>query len=156
MYFWKIDKLKDDLKIGILTQKDEFLYALLWVIFYQLSIVVISYDNIDSSNNKYDSISLIIDSILSALGIYYIYIKNGASSGKDFIKRYFSLSLVASIRVMVFSLPLMIIIAILRVVADDMSISVSANLVDIVFMFILNIIYIYLVAKHISDIAKSS
>ncbi len=153
MYFWKIDKLKDDLKIGRLTQKDEFLYTFFWAIFYQLSIIIILYDNTDSSNNKYWFIIATID-LLSVLGIYYIYIKNGASSGKDFIKRYCSLSLVVSIRVMVFSLPFMITIAIVSVFADDMSISVPTNLVDILFTFIIDTIYIYLVAKHISDVAK--
>ena len=154
MYFWKIDKLKDDIVNNKLTQKDEFLYVIVWFILFEVALTVSAYTGADE--NIYDTISTFLDITISLFGIYYAYLKNGANKGKEFLKRYLIISFVVSIRLIIITIPIFFLISVAVIATEDLTSLNIDNLEDILvllYILIANIIYIYLCAKHIKDVA---
>ena len=108
MFFWKIGELMDVLASEGLNQKSSFGYMLISVVLMQ---VIFETLIIWPSEPGSDSIVISIFNILIvASGTYYCYFCNGKEVGKQFIERYLSLSLVVTIRQLVFmALPVLLI-----------------------------------------------
>ena len=92
MYFWKINKLKEELRGSSLPEKESLKYLIASTIMY--GIVMIP----SSEINMYDIYSGIIQGIISVLGVIYIYRCNNGNNGKYFLQRYFSIGWVVFIR----------------------------------------------------------
>ena len=99
MYFWNIEKLKQTINNGGLSESAQFIYLLIWIILSILAQATYIGDNFNDI--KY---SFAIDLIFSVLGIIYLYKCNGGSKGNRFVEKYFSIGLVVSIRWFIFVL----------------------------------------------------
>ncbi|WP_317592135.1 hypothetical protein [Vibrio sp. EA2] len=105
MYFWNIEALKRDIVGGRLTEKDRFIYALIYIVF---SVAAFEYfqGSATEYSNIWDQIESIANVVVVLVGTYFTYRVNGASSGSDFLGRYFSLGFVVTIRFSVLLFPI--------------------------------------------------
>lgn len=102
MYFWKIEKLKSELKNGILSEQQVLTYFLSLMTIWMAT----SFFNRDSIQSTLPDYLIILTSILLTLvGTLLAFEANGGSSGANFLNRYMSLTWVLSIRLAVFAVP---------------------------------------------------
>ncbi len=94
MYFINIKKLKEDIIEKRFSEKDRFIYILLFVmldtIFLEFNIFPIEELSI------VDYASSIMTIVVTFLGTYFIYKANGGADGDDFAGKYFSITWVRS------------------------------------------------------------
>ena len=96
MYFTNITKLKEDIIEKRFSEKDRFIYIILFImldtIFLELNIFPIpELSMIDYANS-------ITNIIATFLGTYFIYKANGGAEGDDFAGKYFSITWVRGIQ----------------------------------------------------------
>ncbi len=106
MYFWSIKGLKKSLIEKPLSEYTAFLYLLLFVFF-----TAILTDFSDKAQDVWGITTEFVAIGAVVIGTIYCFIKNGGSSGSDFLKRYFSIGWVVHVRLAVlFFLPVMIVL----------------------------------------------
>ena len=147
MYFWKIEKLKNDLLKKPLSESESFKYLFATTVLYSLGMTQFL------ENNIWDVYSAIITALITAIGVYYVYKCNKGASGSNFLQKYLSMGWVVGIRWSVFvMIPLMIvyfvIVAILSSIPDNTTLS------DLLFFNLLYIQFFWLLGKHIKEVAK--
>jgi len=147
MYFWKIEKLKNDLLKKPLSESESFKYLFATTVLYSLGMTPFL------ENNIWDVYSAIITALITAIGVYYVYKCNKGASGSNFLQKYLSMGWVVGIRWSVFvMIPLMIvyfvIVAILSSIPDNTTLS------DLLFFNLLYIQFFWLLGKHIKEVAK--
>ena len=107
MYLWKVDSLVEDLRTGVVTQKEEFKYILLFTVAMAIASDPVMF--IDFSYNYYDTISSIANISITIIGIFYCYKINAIGDNKDFILRLICIGLPVLIRTLVIFIPIFII-----------------------------------------------
>jgi uncharacterized membrane-anchored protein YitT (DUF2179 family) len=154
MYFWKIEKLKEDIKNKTFSEKDRFIYAFIYII---LSAVLMESPKWFPTENMniwvhIDSISMVL---IIAVGTLFAFNANGGNSGNDFLGRYFSILFVVSIRF----IPLIIPIAILNVgyffIVLDGNEELSNSGFEAFTFFIWSVAIYWRTCKHIGDLKNS-
>ena len=129
MYFTNITKLKEDIIEKKLSEKDRFIYILLFVmldtIFLELNMFPIEELNI------IDYASSILTIVVTFLGTYFIYKANGGEEGDDFAGKYFSITWVRGIQFLL----IFMLVEIIFLVLDSFLFKISEFNNDIV-MFI--------------------
>ncbi len=147
MYFWKIDKLKNDLLKKPLSESESFKYLLATLVVYSLGMIPFL------ENNIWDVYSAIIITLITAIGAYYIYKCNKGASGNNFLQKYFSIGWVVGIRWMVFiALPIMVIFYIVKALLSD--IPSYTTFTDVILVHLLYIQYFWLLGKHIKEVSE--
>ena len=99
MYFWKIDKLIQDIKDEKVTEKENVKYFIVSVLLY--SVFSNPLLTMDMENDLLDVIAAVISVLTFVIGTYYIYTINKKGDNKNFITRYFCLSIPIGIRLFV-------------------------------------------------------
>lgn len=147
MYFWKIDKLKNDLLKKPLSESESFKYLFVTLVVYNLGMIPFL------ENNIWDVYSAIIAVLITAIGVYYVYKCNKGASGDNFLQKYLSIGWVVGMRwIVLILLPIMIVYFI--VVPISSSISDTTTFSEVIFFNILYISYFWLLGKHIKEVAK--
>ena len=150
MYIWKIDKLNKELITGELSEREKFKYLVASSIIYGL--VTIRY----SSPNHVDTWSGVIAAIVAVIGLFFIYKCNGGDNGKEFLTRYLSISLVILIRVVVLlMIPSLIVLMVVQEIYLG-GIPDETTTVDLAYITIVEIVFVFWVAKHINKVARGS
>ncbi|MDP3986959.1 MAG: hypothetical protein Q8P81_01915 [Nanoarchaeota archaeon] len=147
MYFWKINRLKSDLLKKPLSESESFKYLFATLIL--LSLVTIPF----LENNIWDVYSAIIATIITAMGVYYIYKCNKGAKGKNFLQRYISIGWVMGIRWSVL-IALPIIAIYLIVMALSGGIPDYTTLAEVIFFNLLHISYFWFFGKHIKEVSR--
>ena len=96
MYLWKIKKLKQDIKENKVSKKDVLLYLLFFIVLY-VGLLIQSIIQIDS---LWNSEMVLMQVLISLLGLAYIYYKNGGS--KKFVAHLTSVGWVFLLRSLFF------------------------------------------------------
>lgn len=111
MYFWKIDKLKDQIKAGKLNEKDRFYYAIAHMLFYAFTLETFIWVPINQPNMwvMADSIANIL---ISVVGLIQAFKANGGRQGHDFLGKLASIGWVMYIRFYMYILPLLLLVLI--------------------------------------------
>jgi hypothetical protein len=107
MYFWKVDKLVDDLKTGKVSQKEEFKYMLAFTVL--MALITDPVFSETTPYNLYSAINTITLLIVSIWGVYYCYKVNEAGDNKDFILRVMCIGLPVVVRVLAFGIPVIVV-----------------------------------------------
>lgn len=150
MYFWKIDKLKEELSQGPLSEKDSLRYILAWEILWALA--TIPFLGIED-NNIWDVLEDVIYIPVMVCGILYVYRCNKMSEGKDFLHRYFAIGWVTSVRFTVLVvLPVFIAFAIGTMLSYE-ELPLETTWMDVVFINLLSVLYFWIFGKHVKDLA---
>ncbi len=149
MYFWKINRLKEDLIKGPLSESESFKYLIAITIVYGLTMVMVLF----LENNFWDIYSAIVTGIISIVGVIYIYKCNNGREGTHFLQRYLSLGWVVGIRWMVLLvLPATIVYFIALGIYSE--VPSSTTLLDLLFLNLLYLPFFWLFGKHIKDVAN--
>ena len=150
MYIWKIEKLVEDLSTGDLPENESFKYLVANTVL--ISLAMIQY----AKPNQFDLWAGILAAIVAVAGVFFIYKCNGANSGKDIVVRYLSISWVVFVRMFVLlMLPSLIVLMVIQSVYMG-GIPEESTGVDLVFLTLIEVIYIFWVARYINKIARSS
>ena len=149
MYFWRIEKLKKDLLKKPLSESESFKYLFANLVLYSLAMIPFL------ENNIWDVYSAIIMTLITAIGVYYVYKCNKGASGSNFLQKYLSIGWVVGIRwIVLVMLPIMIVYFV--TVEIYAGIPESTTLSDVLFLNSLYITYFWLLGKHIKDTVKKS
>lgn len=156
MYFWKIEKLKNDLLIKPLSESESFKYLFAYLASESLLLIFIDIDDITVPNleftNMWDVFSSINGFLINAIGVYYVYKCNKGANGDNFLQKFFSIGWVVGIRLIVLFLPLMLLLFfILSLSSTDFS---STNPYDVILFFIIDFLFYWLLGKHVKEVAK--
>lgn len=147
MYFWKINKLKEELKKGPLAEKSAFKYFFVYALLYSITSIPVREP---VENGTYSSI---VGLILGLLSVYYAYACNGGAQGKDFVVRYISVGWVTAIRwlVMVF-IPFMIVFTGFKIASGKL----ESTLIDIFLFNIVSLTLYWKTGQHLKELASHS
>ncbi|MDO8530289.1 MAG: hypothetical protein Q7S10_02700 [bacterium] len=148
MYFWKIEKLKNDLIEHPLSESEAFKYLFANVILYSLGAIP------SAESNVWDVYSAIAAIAITIFGIIYAYKCNMGASGKNFLQKYLAIGWVVGVRwLALIALPVLIIY--FTAIGIYSGIPEKTTPLDIVIMSILVISYFWLLGKNIKEVAKS-
>lgn len=161
MYFWNIQKLKQDLLERKFSDKEIFPY------FFALSLVTVLATIPFFESNGWDIFNAFLSGFITLFGVWYVYRVNGGAQGSDFLARYFSIGWVTLIRFFVFVfLPVIVfwIIMMIGVLSSgvlsyedsEKSFLEGTNFLDSMTVFFLEGAYLWMIAKHVREVAKKS
>ena len=148
MYFWNINKLKNQLITTGLNKKTVGLYLIAIVIVHIMPGFLFN-----PESNLFDKIDTAAFIVFLILGCAYCFIVNGGFSGKDFFKRYFSLSWVFGIRYFcMILLPILIVFyAALNLVFPELP--EETQWYDTTLYVLLTFPFYLFLAEHIRDVS---
>jgi uncharacterized membrane protein YuzA (DUF378 family) len=93
MYFWKIEKLKEEIRAKLITRNEQWFYftafSLLYIALFVQAIIQI--------NALWGQEMAMVQFIISILGLYYVYSRSTASA-KVFLKRFTAVAWVFILR----------------------------------------------------------
>lgn len=150
MYFWNIEKLKKDIIKKPLSEGEVFKYLIATTILYSLGMIPFL------ENNIWDIISGITSGVVTVLGLIYLYVRNGGSSGVNFLQKYLALGWVMGIRFFVLIVCPVVIIYFSIIGVYVGAIPEETTWHDIITMNLMYLVYFYLLGIHMKDIRKSS
>tara|TARA_B100001029_G_C15034343_1_gene439125 strand:- start:886 stop:1398 length:513 start_codon:yes stop_codon:yes gene_type:complete len=101
MYFWNIEKLKQTLVKGPLSQKDIFKYLVYFLFLYWIASIGSAEGNYYPSISKWITYPTLL--IADFLELFTSYRFNGGRNGNDFLGRYFPIKLLTSLRLFIFA-----------------------------------------------------
>lgn len=146
MYFWKIDKLKNDLLEKPLSESETFKYVFANLLVYSLTMLPLL------ENNIWDFYSGIIMAVITMVGTYYLYKCNKGASGNNFLQKYFALGWVVSIRwIVLIMLPIMTIFYI--GIAIYSGVPEQTTLADVILSNTVYMSFFWLLGKHIKEVS---
>lgn len=141
MYFWKVEKLKEDLKKQTVAEGELFKYLFATVVAYCLGLML------PYTADIWYKLSTLLMTIITALGLYYVYKCNGGKNGKNFLDKYVSLGWVVSVRWSVLvALPSIIVVLIVLGEIGPNLYAIEGFLIDLVYVS-----YFWMLGKHIKD-----
>lgn len=155
MYFWKIEKLKEDIREGTLSEKDRFSYMFLSSIITVLLMVLLRYTPIEQPN-IWDVIDSTLYVLMSIIGMLFAYRANGGSNGTDFLGKYFSISFVLMIRLFILFLLIAIVLFFYHLFTFDEDEIITTTLFEIVLASLWTAIFYYRLYVHISDVKNTT
>ncbi|HMK55453.1 MAG TPA: hypothetical protein VK448_02320 [Dissulfurispiraceae bacterium] len=145
MYFVSYNPLKERLRNRTITDREALPYLILLV---TLEMIVLSIPNA-TEMNIWTVVEAILNTIATIFGVYYVYQKNGGSSGYDIINKYVVLGWVVCVRYAIVVMPLGILIIIIAgyygLVGNE------TTLFDAIFYPIISVIYYERLGRHIAD-----
>lgn len=151
MYFWNITKLEKDLKKG-LSQKQDMKYLMALII-----ILMLGWSSYGGGiPNMYDYITGVIMFVYALVEILYLFKLNKWGKGENFLSRYLSVGLVCFVRSLVFIwLPLIILLSIVLALVYGLDQTlVESTFLDLVFIVLYSLWYIYIQAQSFKRINK--
>jgi len=151
MYFINIKQLKQDIVNKEFTEKDRFIYMFIYIAIYAIIYELAFFEN-STAPVMSDYISSIGTVIITVIGTYYLYRANGGNDGEDFLGRYFSITWVVSMRLL-----LLVIIFIGISIIINMNFIVDGDILDIssvLFGLLYGFLIYYFSYGHISEIRK--
>ena len=153
MYFFNINKLKDDIREKRLKEKDRFIYAFIYIFLSVLFLEVNLYFPVEDLN-IWDFLNSGCAVLITAVGTYYAYRVNGGKDGIDFLGKFFSINFVVGIRFLFLLIPMFacLLAYYLALPADDDFLSTPIDTIPFIIWYAL--IYIR-TCKHIGDVKES-
>ena len=148
MQLWKVELLKQRLASGAVSQRELFLYLLVWV---ALDAIIVAVDLGDP--NKWDHISSALSVLTVVVGTTYVFVKNGGSAGLDFLPRYLALSWVLAVRFLVLVMvPAMVGYLIIHELISEVPEQATAG--DVILVMVMEVAYYWRMGHHIGEIAR--
>jgi hypothetical protein len=121
MYFWRIKSLKEELRRGPLPPRSAFAYVLATFLLFQLMAGVPGLWNVDPADiTSWTWVAFGLTAIVLVLGMYAAYQANGGAAGEDFAARYLALGWVLGLRILVFGIGALILVAVASVLVAIM------------------------------------
>lgn len=154
MYFWKIEALKEDIKNNRFTEKDRFVYGLIYIVLCAGGMEAMMRLPIESPN-VWDTIGSLGNILITFIGTIIVYRSNGGAAGKDFLGRYFSIGFVVGIRFLVLLIPMLAALAAYYIYAFPGEVPIVSTPADILPFTIWYAFLFWRISKHVSDVKNS-
>ena len=164
MYFWKIEKLKQDIRENSFNEKDRFLYACIYIalgiVFMKLAMF---YPVSEKNIGVWGYINTVSNVLVSIAGTFFAYKANGGASGKDFLGRFFGIHFVVSIRFFVL-LIIPVIFVLVSAYMNEISLEedqifsdeeLAETFFDFFFTQMLLFFFYFRICKHMRDVKNS-
>jgi len=151
MYFWKIEKLKEDIRESKLTEKDRFIYALIYLVLGAIVMELMMLTQIENGN-VWDLINSVGNIIIVTLGTIYAYKANGSNNGSDFLGKYFSIGFVMAIRFLVYAIPLFLLLFVYYFYAFGEEEEIPTNYIDVIPFLIWYAVMYWRIYVHIKQV----
>ena len=156
MYFINIKQLKKEIINKDFTEKDRFIYMFIYIMGFNIIFALFflsSYENAlpITMLDYFDNISTVL---ITGAGTYYLFKANGGDDGEDFLGRYFSITWVVGIRLL---LPYLILSSFIFIIMDAVF-HVGEDILNItitVFFLLYTFLVYYCSYGHMVDVAKS-
>ncbi len=147
MYFWRIDRLTQDLKTRPMTDQEVLPYFLV-----AIALMALCLDYFPHPHSVWRTVWHVI---LALGGTYYLYLQNGRSQGKQFLQRYMSISLVVSIRWLVAYFAIAICFQVIAVYLFKLNDTLT-NSLQMDLSFIGEVFMYWWIGYHIRDVATAT
>lgn len=155
MYFWRIDRLKEDLRSG-LTERESFRYLFFTLVLYAFC-AEIGLLFPEENPNRWSHLVAVVCWAGLLVGAYLTYRSNGGASGHRFAERFFAITRVMGIRLMVLAVPILLALYIgSELVAPVPPEPIEARWSDVVVLTVYVVLFYWRVCKHLADVATSS
>ena len=154
MYFWNIDRLKQDLIENGLSQGALFKYIFVYVFLSALS-YELTYNFLSEETTNIDYIQSALNIALTVFGTYFCYVANGENNGADFAERFFSIGFVISIRFIVLLVPIIIVMVFLSWDSEDID-NMSTKWYEVALWAAWAALLYWRVIYHINQVAKQA
>jgi uncharacterized membrane protein len=163
MYFWRIKRLKDELRAGDVPPRQVTGYALAHLLLWTLSTSLLAFIPAEEPNTLTADFGVFIlgSAIISIVGLWAAYRSNGGDSGRDLAGRLFALGWVLGLRFMLFWFVLFTILLLVMVgvtmaqQGDQETAEVSGPLVEWVAsgtMLLASVLFFWRLAHHLKDV----
>lgn len=149
MYFWKMDLLKAQLIAKGLTENQTYLYTMAYIVFTTFMVELMRYSP-DTVFNEWTHFSSTMNVLIPVAGTMMAYRANGGVSGVQFLPRYLSISMVASLRFMV----LVIIPLIMTIAIFNPESALSGSPFDLLFSACDALLFFF-IFKHMREVATA-
>ncbi|MBK0112318.1 MULTISPECIES: hypothetical protein [unclassified Delftia] len=160
MFFWKIKDLKNALIHRELSEKQVFIYILIFVLLSIVAMEITRYLHPDRVG-FWDYVDSFLSISIVLCGTVFSYRANGGSSGVDFSARFFSISLVVTLRHMFFLIPIALIFYAYTTYSYIKGMGINAGQVvmtggvEVVLLGIWCINIYQSIVKNISDVSRA-
>ncbi len=155
MYFWNIEKLKADIRVDQLTEKDRFIYALIYFVLAAVLTEVMMLIPLENGN-VWDLINSTANVLIVTLGTVYAFKANGSSNGVDFLGKYFSIGFVVSIRFLVYAVPLLVVLFVHYFFAFGKQEEIPTNYIDVIPYLTWYVILYWRIYVHIKQVNSTN
>ncbi|WP_422136797.1 hypothetical protein [Endozoicomonas sp. ALD040] len=125
--FWDINWLKERLRKKPLSGRETYLYAICWLAFLTLAFFPGSINDRSAHSVWLEAIELLIP----VIAIFYAWLCNGGLQGEQFWTRLISIGWVVTMRALVFSLPIFLILAFAPMEQSELIFESVATLVSL-------------------------
>jgi hypothetical protein len=105
MKFWKLDKLKTQLRSEMLSELESLHYLVMYVVLTEFALYMPK-----GELNRWDYLEAVIALVCAVGGTVYVYRCNGGAQGVQFLQRYLAVGWVVAIRMMAWVLPLFVVL----------------------------------------------
>ena len=159
MYFWNIEKLKEDIVAGRFSEKDHFIYLLMFVALAAiLTEAALNMGTRATIPNIWDAVNSIGHILIPVMGTFFAYEANGAREGKDFLGRYLSIGFVMTIRFLALLVPIITapIFYYMYAFRGESAVLMIVTTPLEVIVFLAWLVFLYVrICKHIGDVKSS-
>ena len=145
MYFWNINALKEDIKNNRLSERQRFFYVLLFLTFL---IGVYESNYLFSVETHLKNIEdIVVSIILFCMSLITMVLMYKVNNGDDFLGKYFSISCVVNIRLIIIIMPILILSSIF---ASNFHINLEKNINFIILIY--GVFEMYFCYKYMVDV----
>ncbi len=158
MYFWNLHALKAMLKERPLTDREALPYYFVVAFLIQLDAYASTYFESAEPSSSLDHLFGAIYAVIVLAGILWAYVRNGGRHGFSFFSRYFAIGWVVGIQLLAAAVAPFIVMLVIFTAFEKYEIIVTDSVIDIVlnaFGIALEVIYCYLVAKNVGEVADA-
>ncbi len=155
MYIWNIEKLKDQIRNNELTEKDRFIYVLIYVVLGAIVMELMTLMPLENGN-VWDLINSVAAVLIIAVGTTCAFKANEANDGEDFLGKYFAISFVVAIRFIVYAIPLFVLLFIYYLYAFDEHEEIASGFIDVVPFILWYIALFWRICVHIKQVGQKT
>jgi hypothetical protein len=157
LYFWRIHRLKSDLRARDLPAREVFAYATAYVVVLTLGMLI---PPEDTDLGVGEVVALGVSSLLiSVMGLWAAYRANGGSEGRDLAGRLLALSWVIGLRISVLILSGMMVVALVVAVQATMAGREMSNSAIVVMawtvVLLSSLTFYWRLAYHLKDLRRA-
>jgi uncharacterized membrane-anchored protein YitT (DUF2179 family) len=151
VYFWNIKALKNDIRENRFSEKDRFIYFIIYFVFSAIGLELVMYMPIENAN-LWDYVDSFLNILIVLVGTVFAYKANGYSNGSDFLGKYFSISFVVSIRFLIYLIPLLVLYIIYYEYAFTYEEEIATSYVDVIPFLIWPFLLYWNICRHIKQV----
>ncbi len=151
MYFWNIEALKNDIRADNFSEKERFIYFVIYFVFSAIGLELVMYMPIENAN-LWDYVDSFLNILIVLVGTVFAYKANGSSSGNDFLGKYFSISFVVLIRFLIYLIPLLVSYIIYYEYAYSYEEEVATNYIDVIPFLVWSSLLYWNICRHIEQV----